>query len=227
MLVACAADCRKDFTDDLERQVLAAGMEFLFEELRPFTWRKMIEWERHVGRAHTGSPVCFVDAWDFLLLGNQHELEALAAQQDVLFHSDAHCWPEPHKADLYPPSRSPYRYVNGTGPLGWGGAIADLIDYGMARFPIRGDESSIFADNDQRFWTDVYLAAQGGQEHRVAVDIHCQLSVALNAVGDRTNFNIVGKRALVYPMGTMPVFVHANGASAHRFDKELEVLRRC
>jgi hypothetical protein len=111
--------------------------------------------------------------------------------------------------------------------MGRGGAIADLIDYGMARFPIRGNESSIFADNDQRFWTDVYLAMHADHAVDVALDTHCLLSVALNAIGDASNFDIVGRRAVVYPMGTMPAFVHANGASRTRFAADLEVLRRC
>jgi hypothetical protein len=227
VLIACAGDSREFLSLDLERQVLAAGMRFWYEHIHPFTWRRMIEWERHMGQKLPTEPICFVDASDFLLLGTASELTALSTQQDILFHSDAHCWPEPHKADEYPPSPTRYRYVNGTGPLArYAGHVADLIDYGMARFPIRGNESSIFADNDQRFWTDIYL-----HRHRLpidlAIDTHCKLSISLNSIGDAANAHVVGKRLLTMPMGTMPIFAHFNGASKHRFATEAEVLRRC
>lgn len=226
MLIACAADAREFLSRDLERQVLEAGMRFWYEDIRPFTWRKMIEWERHMGQNYPTSPICFVDASDFLLLGTEAELTDLIDHNDVLFHSDAHCWPEPHKADKYPMAPTPFRYVNGTGPLvRYGGYVADMIDYGMARFPIRGNESSIFADNDQRFWTDIYLRRHSFP-FDLRIDHHCKLSISLNSAAPNT-VNVVDTRLLTYPMGTTPVFAHFNGASKRRYAAEAEVLRRC
>ena len=134
-------------------------------------------------------------------------------------------WPEPHKADAYtaaedlmgvtPPTRN--RFVNGTGPCGFGYEIERAISYGIREWPIRGIQSSIFADNDQRFWTDCFLAGFG------AIDYHSKLSVSLNAV-ERSEFAILEHR-LVLNSGITPAFVHANGASRRHYAAELEALR--
>lgn len=223
MIIACAADCKKGFFWDLEKKVLEEGIEFLWERISPFSWAAMIEWERDVCARFPSRQIVFVDAWDFLMLGTQSELKWALDSQDVLFHSDAHCWPEPHKADFYPPSPSKFRYVNGTGPAGYGQAIGDLIDWGLTMCPIRGRESSIFADNDQRFWTDVYLYHD--TDLRTRIDTHCALTLPLNCT-DREDFNVIGKRVYTYPGGIPPVFVHANGYSEVIYEAELEKLRR-
>jgi hypothetical protein len=224
MIVACAADKRQGYFWDLESQVGRAGLDFHFERLDPFTWAGMLEWERDFCRTTKHDKVVFVDAWDFLMLGTSAELGSLLSEQDVLFHSDAHCWPEPHKADLYPPSPHKYRYVNGTGPAGNPAAIADLIEFGQHAFPVRGRESSIFADNDQRFWTDVYLSDYWVGKYVLGVDVDRRLSLSLNCTG-REDFSIVGKRVITFPQGTSPVFLHANGASKFTYALDLMGLR--
>lgn len=223
VIAATAADnLNKGLYPNLADRLSMEGIPLIVEEMKSFSWAALVQWEAKLARAHPKDILVFVDAWDFLMLGRRDELEALATEQDVLLHSDAHCWPEPHKADLYPPCASRYRYVNGTGPMGKGEAIADLIDFGMDRFPIRGFEKSIFADNDQRFFTDVFLYQDTG--HSVKIDTSCRLSVALNSLGD-TKYDVVGKRLLLYPLGTMPIFLHANGAARHRLAPLVERLR--
>jgi len=135
-----------------------------------------------------------------------------------MYHGEARCWPEPHKADFYPIARGPHPYVNGTGPAGLTDAIVEAIDHGTRKFPIRGRESSIFADNDQRMLTDCYLDGFG------VVDEHARLSVQLNAVNP-AEVRIVGNR-LVLKTGVMPQFVHANGASKFVYGPILERLAR-
>jgi hypothetical protein len=216
LVIACAADCKKGFYETLREK---AGREayFLFHEIKPFSWAAMLEWELDVARAHRNDIVCFVDAWDFIMQGTTKNIVAALGTSDLLFHSEATCWPEPHKADAYPPSPTPNRFVNGTGPCGYGQSIADAITYGLREFPIRGRESSIFADNDQRFWTDVFLSGRG------RVDYRCELSVSLNAV-ERSEFAILDHH-LVLNSGVTPAFVHANGASGGLYATELETLR--
>jgi hypothetical protein len=221
LVIACAADCKKDFYYDLERKA-SREANFIFEHIAPFTWANMIDWELSVARAYHGDIVCFVDAWDFIMQGTAQDIIAALGNSDLLFHSEAICWPEPHKADRYPVPPMPnallrFRYVNGTGPCGYGTAIAEAIEYGQREFPIRGQESSIFADNDQRFWTDVFLSGRG------RIDYTCRLSVALNAV-EPSEF-VIAKRKLRMFTGVIPAFVHANGASDKLYAVELEGLR--
>ena len=224
MIVACAADKREGYFWDLQAAVEEVGLEFHFEKMAPFSWARMVEWELDFCRTTPYEKVCFVDANDFLMLGSATELGELLQDQDVLLHSDAHCWPEPHKADLYPDAFSPYRYVNGTGPAGSVDAIADLIEFGQYAFPIRGRESSIFADNDQRFWTDIYLSDYWIGKHVVTLDTSCKLALPLNCTS-RADFDVVGRRVITYPGGVMPIFLHANGASKYDYADILEKLR--
>lgn len=220
VIIATAADrLQQGYFNVLQKQVLEAGMTFVAQTLNPFSWTGMIEWEQEIAKRYANDIVCFVDAWDFILQGTKEDVIAALGKDGLLFHSEATCWPEPHKADLYPAvygTFKAFRYVNGTGPCGIGGAIADAIRYGQENFPIRGRESSMFADCDQRFWTDVFLSGHG------RIDNECRLSVALNAVGPQ-EFVIQDKKLRLYT-GTVPAFVHANGASKHRYAKELELL---
>lgn len=226
MIVACGADNFSGFHDVLKRQVLDAGITFHTRQFNVFTWRGMVEWELELAKSLPADEVlCFVDANDFLFQGSPEAMHTLA-QDGLVFHSEAACWPEPQKRDDYPPCSTRFRFVNGTGPLGPAGAIAEAIEYGIAHFPIRGWEKDMAADNDQRFWTDVYLSGRG------TVDNYCELSVSLNAV-PRSDFTIQEKKLILTQMGTgsrethtwiRPQFVHANGYSKYGYKIDLESL---
>jgi len=216
LVIACAADCKKGFFDDLQRRASEQAM-FLFKHLDPFSWSAMIDWELSVARRFPSDIICFVDAWDFIMQGTAQDVIAALGNSALLYHSEAACWPEPHKADAYPSAPTRNRFVNGTGPCGFGYEIERAISYGIREWPIRGVQSSIFADNDQRFWTDCFLAGFG------AIDYHSKLSVSLNAV-ERSEFAILEHR-LVLNSGITPAFVHANGASRRHYAAELERLR--
>jgi hypothetical protein len=216
LIIATAADCKKGFYDRLEAKA-SKEAKFIYEKLSPFSWAGMVEWEYAVAAQYPRDTICFVDTWDFIMQGSaQDVIEALGGSY-LLFHSEATCWPEPHKADLFPESPTKARYLNGTGPCGTGEAIAEAISHGMRNFPIRGREASIFADNDQRFWTDVFLSGWG------RIDYYQALSVSMNAT-DFDEFKIV-ERKLVLNTGITPAFVHANGASRGKYADILEAIR--
>lgn len=215
-IIACAADKNHfgGYFETLKHQVVdVAHLPFDWQVIEPFSWAALVEWELAFCKSHSGERVVFVDTEDFLMLGSAAELDRVVGETPLLFHAEARCWPEAWKADLYPPSTSPFCYVNGTGPAGDCDAIAEAIEWGLANCPIRGRESSIFADNDQRFYTDVYLSGRG------VVDSEQLLSVQLNAVDPTTDYwiDMTGGRGLLRLKwnGAVPVFVHCNGAS-HR-----------
>jgi hypothetical protein len=208
-IIACAADPKHlgGYFETLKRQVTSRGLTFIVQVISDFSWAALVEWELEFCRRHSGERVCFVDTEDFLMQGSVEDLEAAMAAP-LIFHAEARCWPEAWKADLYPPCDTPFRFVNGTGPAGNCDAIAEAIELGLANFPIRGRESSIFADNDQRFYTDIYLTERG------VVDSNCRLSVQLNAVG-AGDYRIINGGLYLNATGTRPVFLHLNGASRH------------
>ena len=215
MLIACAAECEGGYLAQLRRKAKAEGIDFLFHILKPFTWAGLVRWELEIAKSYPNERIVFVDAWDFLMLGTKAELETIVNTFDLLYHSDNVCWPEPHKADSYRVDRdTEFRYVNGTGPTGVGSVIAEAIEFGLDNFPVRGEESSIFADNDQRFWTDVFLSGRG------EIDTECWLSASLNAVNP-SEYRVFDKR-LVMDNGSMPVFAHLNGGTREGY---IEILR--
>lgn len=223
LIVACAAD--PDHTNGyfsvLRSQVERAGLPFVYECILPFSWKALLEWELYFCRRHVGSRVVFVDAADFLMVGSAAELDAIVPRYDILFHGEARCWPEPHKADIgrYASERhGPYPFVNGTGPAGSAEVIADTIAWGFEHCPIRGREASIFADNDQRMLTDCYLAGYGH------VDQTGALSAQLNAIGPSEVRIEYGR--LVLPNGSRPVFVHLNGAAKTTYARIIAELAR-
>jgi hypothetical protein len=209
-LIAVAGDCQKGYFSSLVTQAHDAGIDLLWMELKPFSWRKLIMWERDVARQYPSNLIAFADAWDMLFLGTKGEFEDVIGAQPLLFHSEKVCWPDSRKAQFYPDTDSPWRYVNGTGPAGLGDAISAAIDYGMSHFPITneyGGVSDATQDNDQRFWTDVYLSGVG------KLDTDCRLSQSLVdlATGDLA---VKDRRIVNKITGAKPLFLHANGAAA-------------
>jgi len=216
MLIACAADTRKGYYDSLQAQVIAAGIDFIFQEIKPFSWRKLVLWEYALAASYPNALIAFCDAWDMLYFGSRREFEDVVGAQPLLFHADPQCWPDSRKGELYPPDRplravnSRWKYVNGTGPAGTGAAIVKAIKYGLDNFPILDDSADVHdtsKDNDQRFYTDVYLAGYGD------LDVTCKLSQSLVAVGSG-ELALRDGRLLNRVTGSRPLFAHANGASA-------------
>ena len=209
-IIATAADCQKGYYDTLKAQVCRAGIDFIWQPLVPFSWRKLLLWELSIACSYPNALIAFCDSWDELFLGSRREFEAVLSAQPLLFNSEKLCWPHPEKASLYPLCDTPWRYVNGTAPAGLGSAITDALEYGMDRFPIIGDGTGVLdisVDNDQRFWTDVYLSKIG------KLDTECRLSQSLVMVG-QGEFAVQNGRLVNKVTGSKPLFVHANGASA-------------
>ena len=214
-LIACAADSTKGFFEPLRDQVIAAGIDFIYQPIKPFSWRQLVLWEYAVAASYPKALIAFCDAWDMLYFGSRREFEEVVGAQPLLFHADRECWPDSRKAEATLSRQlvkdlSRWNYVNGTGPAGTGAAIAEAIQYGLEHFPILDDSADVHdttKDNDQRFYTDVYLAGFG------ALDTQCRLSQSLVAIrGDE--FRVTDGRLLNKITGTRPLFAHANGASA-------------
>jgi len=211
VIVATAADAQKGYLCALSHQVHEAFVDFLYYDMKPFSWKKMIDWKLQVASHYKDDLVIFVDAWDMLFLGTKQELVDKLAGRPITHFTEKLCWPDPEKCGLYPGISSPWRYVNGTGPAGLGKDIAAAIEEGNAHFPIKEYEVparlDAKQDNDQRFWTDVYLSGVG------ELDSNCHVHQSL-VMGQTGDFRIKDGRLYNKVTGSAPCFVHANGASA-------------
>lgn len=236
-LIATAADCRKGYYNDLARQVEAAGIDFIYTEIKPFSWRKLIEWELALASAYPKALIAFCDTWDTLFLGSRKEFGQILSEQPLLFHSEKICWPHPEKAVRYPPCSYPWKFLNGVCPAGTGKNIAAAIEFGLENFPLKDDSANVAdvtLDNDQRFWTNVYLASvktdaeadmlELDNTQRLWTDVYlsgyegtldseCRLSQSLVKV-ENGELAVKSGRLVNKVTGSKPLFVHANGAYA-------------
>lgn len=217
--VATFMDKEQGYYPVLKERLLKWPVKFDTMYMDKFSWRRLVEAEIQYARDHKDDYIIFVDAWDMIpQLIYKENLEWIQTKP-LLYHSEKICWPQPHKADAYTTKIGDgrFRFVNGTGPAGKGAKIEEALSYAMRYAPIVGDESSVFADNDQRLLTDAFLAGYG------EIDTGLRLSVQMNAV-EADDYEINEKVLRVKETGSVPLYVHANGASKYSKKEDLDRL---
>jgi hypothetical protein len=215
-IVACCYSHRNHYLPILEEQASARGFGLVSEEIQ-FSWSNMVLWTLDVCRRFPHDLLFFVGAWDTVCVGDVDELRDLDLQSCITLTGDINCWPDKSKESDFdkkvPGVRSPWRYVN-TGPLtGLGANIGDAIDWGWERFPVQPGEL-YGGDNDQRFWTDLYLQSP----FDIMIDYECRVGQTLQGKHPGMLYieKKVGGRGRVRNdlNDTYPVFVHANGQNS-------------
>jgi hypothetical protein len=184
-----------------------------------FTWTKRVEWELDMARKYEDEILIFTDAWDTLFLGGTDELEEKISDGYIRHCASKVCWPHPWKEKLYHPNESPWRFCNGQGPSGLGASIAMAIEHGLKHYPIqdkpkKGREIHN-QDNDQRFWTDVYLDGFG------QIDYNCDIYQNLSRLEDGELAVISGGRIKNMVTGGRPHFLCAAAGTWQYIPEEL------
>ncbi|XP_064359832.1 multifunctional procollagen lysine hydroxylase and glycosyltransferase LH3-like [Dromaius novaehollandiae] len=149
--------------------------------------------------------VLFVDSYDVVFAGGPRELLAKfrASGHRVLFSAEAFCWPEWGLAEAYPPAGAGKRYLNSGGFIGFAPAVAQLVEL----WKYRDD------DDDQLFYTHLYLDPQLRAELGLALDHRSQIFQNLNGAIDEVvlKFEPGRVRARNVAYDTLPVVIHGNG----------------
>lgn len=98
------------------------------------------------------------DAWDVFLQGGPDEVDLTAFSRPIIFGAERNLWPA-DLLDVYPPSPTPYRFLNAGGYIGPAGLLALLL---------RDCDSAI---GDQEWWANTFLA------HRnvIELDYECRI----------------------------------------------------
>lgn len=78
----------------------------------------------------------------------------------VLFSAEAYCWPDKSLAAHYPPVSRGKRYLNSGAFIGYASEIYQILDTGLIK-----DE-----DDDQLFYTTVYLQDELRMRHKIKLD---------------------------------------------------------
>lgn len=190
-----------------ERSLIRAGIPFeAYIDGRPFKWEYKVLWQLDTVKKNLNDHFVFTDAYDVLFVGTQKELADTITPYRLVFTTDrmndeGNPWPRPHMKKYYDVHReaiSPWRFLNGSGPVGHGHKIAAAIEFGMKAwtFPEEG--------TDQAFWTQVYLSGWG------ELDQNCTISQALWNMKDG-EFGVKDGRFLNLVTGSKPQFIHATG----------------
>jgi len=168
--------------------------------------------------------VLFTDAYDVLLVGNASELITMfeSFQSDIVFATENFCHPDSHRASEYPKPKVnkytgkenlPNRYLNSGTFMGRAGAIHKLFK--TQSFKVQQD--------DQRYWTDIYLSNYNKRgiygRNLISLDSKSELFMCLaGAANDlvfEKNHQSGNKRNIrglyKHVNGSKPIFLHFNG----------------
>jgi len=202
---------------------------FLSIESGEWNWKRKVEWELEWAERHPDDLFVFIDAFDYLFLGELDELEFLVRQTPLLFSCDAGRLPYPIRslAGRYDTRRrrhTKWCWLNGSGPAGKGSHIAEAAGYGLAAYPRDSTDPFWAKGTDQLFWTHVYLDGFG------ELDQFCRLTQPLwddenpgENNDDWITPHLAHRNGRVVNLQTnqQPQFLHATAHSWAAIPKEL------
>jgi hypothetical protein len=215
-LVVYIYDRPGGYQELLERQLKKKHIEFLPVEIPAFTWgNRILQTAAVAADTHPDRPLCFVDAWDTLFLGEAWELRELGTHAGIVFATQKRCWPDAvelgynkfweHKASTR------WRYLNSNPMLGHAGAIATAIKWGWERFPLEGhtnDTCDAAGNVCERFYTRLLFRAP--TEWGLKLDTECRLSQTTTD-SEPGELGVRNGRIHNLVTNTEPVFLHLNG----------------
>uniref|UniRef100_A0A3Q3W7M8 procollagen-lysine 5-dioxygenase n=1 Tax=Mola mola TaxID=94237 RepID=A0A3Q3W7M8_MOLML len=149
--------------------------------------------------------VLSVDSYDLIFAGGPDEIlrKFQQANHKVLFAAEGLIWPDKRLADKYPSIRSGKRYLNSGGIIGYAPYINRLV----SQWNLHDN------DDDQLFYTKIYLDPLQRQTLNMTLDHKCQIFQNLNGAVDEVLLKFgtgrVRVRNTVYD--SLPVVVHGNG----------------
>ncbi|EUB62621.1 Procollagen-lysine,2-oxoglutarate 5-dioxygenase 3 [Echinococcus granulosus] len=150
--------------------------------------------------------VLFVDSYDVVFMDSVdsflHKYDTL--QHRVIFSAEKFCWPQPSLMSKYPVvDENESRFLNSGSFVG---PIADIFRI-ISHSPIENE------DDDQLFYTKIFLDLSLRQELDIALDTRSELFQNLNgALGDiRIDYNEDTGYLVNTRTNTRPVVAHGNG----------------
>lgn len=178
----------------------------------------MVQWQLAMATKCPNETLIIVDAYDTLFVGDADQLESMLEGEQLVYCASKVCWPDRDKESCYSGDHSLWRYLNGSVMAGKGFTIRKAIEWGLEHAPIKppvNDGRLIYhEDNDQRFWTDVYLHGYG------SLDTNCEIFQNLACIKDE-EFALVDGKFLNTVTATNPQFIHAAAHTWNLIPKEL------
>jgi len=189
---------------------------------------------RHVARLPRDDVLIFTDAFDVLMMASQHEVREafllaarLAMARDhgaadpagalparvpqIVFSAEFFCHPDGNRSEHYPQSDRDYAdfpFLNSGTFVGRAGAILQAMDR-FANYSLE--------DDDQRYWTTVYLASrEDATLPRIVLDHESDVFLCMNKyrVHEDLDFDPASRRYKYRGSPGLPVVIHFNGRKA-------------
>ncbi|KAM8822969.1 procollagen-lysine,2-oxoglutarate 5-dioxygenase 2 isoform 2-T2 [Spinachia spinachia] len=149
--------------------------------------------------------VLSVDSYDLIFSAGPEEIlqKFQQANHKVLFAAEGLVWPDKKLADKYPSVRSGKRYLNSGGIIGY----APYINGMVSQWNLHDN------DDDQLFYTKIYVDPLQRQTLNVTLDHKCQIFQNLNGAVDEVllKFGTGSARVRNTVYDTLPAVVHGNG----------------
>ncbi len=143
--------------------------------------------------------ILFTDSFDAVLVNGSIRVD----RSIVLFSAEMFCWPEPSLASGFPPSPTPFRFLNSGGFVGTVKLLRDILDFDVI------DDT----DDDQLFYTRAFLS----QRYKMKLDVHCQTFQTFN--GAQEHLQLSGGTLHNAFTHTVPQVLHGNGCNKTYFNR--------
>ncbi|KAK5602740.1 Procollagen-lysine,2-oxoglutarate 5-dioxygenase 2 [Crenichthys baileyi] len=148
--------------------------------------------------------VLFVDSYDLIFAGGPEEILRKFQQVNhkVLFAAEGMIWPDKRLADKYPLVRSGKRYLNSGGIIGYAPYVNNIV----SQWDLHDN------DDDQLFYTKIYLDPLKRKSLNMTLDHKCQIFQNLNGAVDEVLLKFGTDRVRVRntAYNSLPVVVHGN-----------------
>uniref|UniRef100_A0A3P9M636 Procollagen-lysine, 2-oxoglutarate 5-dioxygenase 2 n=1 Tax=Oryzias latipes TaxID=8090 RepID=A0A3P9M636_ORYLA len=146
-----------------------------------------------------------VDSYDLIFAGGPEELlkKFKQANHKVLFAAEGLIWPDKRLTDKYPSVRSGKRFLNSGGIIGY----APYINRIVSEWNLHDN------DDDQLFYTKIYLDPLKRETLNMTLDHKCQIFQNLNGAVDEVllKFGTGRVRVRNTMYDSLPIVVHGNG----------------
>ncbi|XP_048881626.1 procollagen-lysine,2-oxoglutarate 5-dioxygenase 2 isoform X2 [Brienomyrus brachyistius] len=148
-----------------------------------------------------------VDSYDVIFAGGPEELLRKFRQSNhkVMFAADGLIWPDRRLAEKYPSVRTGKRFLNSGGIIGYAPNVHKILQ----QWDLNDN------DDDQLFYTKIYLDPLQRERLNITLDHKCQIFQNLNGAIDEVLLKFATERVRVRNTAydTLPVVVHGNGNS--------------
>ncbi|XP_062901467.1 procollagen-lysine,2-oxoglutarate 5-dioxygenase 2 isoform X1 [Mobula hypostoma] len=153
--------------------------------------------------------ILFTDGYDVLFAGGPEELLTKFQQfnHKVVFSADGYIWPDNRLADKYPSVRSGKRFLGSGGIIGYASSINSIVE----KWQLQDN------DDDQLFYTKVYLDPVKRQSINITLDHKSKIFQNLNGAVDEVELQFEPARVRTKNMifNTLPVLIHGNRQTKH------------